>query len=251
MSVDNMLANGFESWLWDGGPMVGGWQANGIIVNVRPAYVKSPLRAYGQTQDSAARRNLITGERQRAKDDLVKLKARPVATLEGVSDRLQLQLVDRVMATARSKSGDDAGLRRAFLAEYSRANFDQSIGTHEGRHAIDELLGLSTKVEQPVLEYRAKLSELGLTPYPRMALRNLDLNLEGDGPHDQAGAKIFDEYRRWMEAHSDQVMDYDPAVPALAQLDKLSDGQIREIARGLDPLANGDATSPAKLSDIL
>jgi len=79
-----------------------------------------------------------------------------------------------------------------------------------------------------------------------MALHNLNLNLEGDGPHDKAGAKIFDEFRKWIEKNTEQVMGYDPALPALVQLDKLSDDQIREIARSLDPLANGRPT-PVKL----
>ena len=82
-----------------------------------------------------------------------------------------------------------------------------------------------------------------------MALRNLNRGLEGDGPHDKAGAKIFDEYRKWIETHTDQVLSYDPVLPALVQLDKLSDDQISEIARSLDPLAQGKPT-PAKLSEI-
>jgi hypothetical protein len=118
---------------------------------------------------------------------------------------------------------------------------------HEGRHAIDGMLGHSGKVEQPVLEYNAKLSELALTAYPRIALGNMSHNLEGEGPHDKAGAKLFDDYRKWMEANTDQIIGYDPAVPVLAQLDKLTDNQIREIARGLDRLARGDKTAPAKL----
>ena len=77
-----------------------------------------------------------------------------------------------------------------------------------------------------------------------MALANMNRNLEGDGPHDKAGARIFDAYRQWIEAHRDQVMGFDPAVPALAQLDKLTDGQLREIARGLDPLARSEAAKP-------
>src|SRR5205085_11849374 len=179
-------------------------------------------------------------------EDLTKLKARPVATLDGLNDRLQLQLVDRVAAVARTKSTDEAGFRRAFLAEYSRANLDQSIVKHEGRHAIDNAMGLSDNVDQGVLEYQAKLSELALTDYPRMALRNMNRALEGDGPHDRAGARIFDEYRQWMEAHpADQIMGHDPALPALVQLDKLSDGQIAEIARSLDLLPNG-RPSPTK-----
>ena len=247
-SVDNMIGNGFESWLWDGGPMVGGWQADGKIVNVRPGYVMSPLRGWAQTQDSALRRELIGRQKQRAGEDVAKLKARPVATIDGLSDRLQLQLVDRIAAVARSKATSEADIRRAFLAEFTRANFDQSILKHEGRHAIDEMLGLQDKVDQPVIEYQAKLSELALAAYPRMALRNMNLNLEGDGPHDRAGAKLFSEYAKWIEAHPGEVMGYDPALPALVQIDKLSDDQIREIARTLDPLARG-APSPKTLEE--
>ena len=43
------------------------------------------------------------------------------------------------------------------------------------------------------------------------------------------------------------MIGYDPAVAALAQLDKLTDGQIREIARGLDRLSRGDVSFPPGL----
>lgn len=246
IAIDNMVSNGFTSWLWDGSATVGGWTADGVIVHVRPGYVQSPLRAYHQARDTEARRTLIERERRLEKEDLAKLKKRPVATLDGLNERLQLQLVDRVASVARTQSHEEAGFRRAFLAEYSRANLDQSIRKHEGRHAIDNAMGLKDNVDQGVLEYQAKLSELALTDYPRMALRNLNRGLEGDGPHDRAGARIFDEYRSWMEAHTEQIIGFDPALPALVQLDKLSDSQISEIARSLDPLPNGKP-SPTKL----
>lgn len=247
MAIDNMIANGFESWLWDGGPMVGGWSANDIIVHVRPGYVQSPLRSFQLTHDTEARRKLLADQPKEAAEDIAKLKARPVATLEGLNDRLEMQYIDQIWAATRSKGGSDAEVRRNFLAEYSRANLDQSIIKHEGRHAIDAVLAGQTKVDQPILEYDAKLSELALTAYPRMALRNMDLDLEGDGPHDKAGAKIFDQFRQWMEAHHDQVLGYDVSVPGLAQLDKLTDGQIREIAGSLDRLVRGDTTFPKSL----
>ena len=246
IAIDNLISNGFTSWLWDGSAAVGGWTANGVIVQVRPRYVQAPLHAFNQFRDGEPRKALISREPQLAKEDLAKVKARPVATLEGLNNRLTLQLVDRVAAVARTKSSDDAGFRRAFLAEYFRANFGQSIEVHEGRHAIDNSLGMRDNVDQAVLEYQAKLSELALTAYPRMALINMNRALEGDGPHDRAGARIFDELRKWIEANPGQVIGYDPALPAIVQIDKLTDAQIIEIARSLDPLPNGKA-SPAKL----
>jgi hypothetical protein len=247
-AIDNMIGNGFESWLWDGSAGVGGWTANGVIVHVRPRYVQAPLSAWRLTQDSPERRRLLERQAAFAAEDIAKLKQRPVATLEGLNDRLQLQLVDEIAATARSAATNQADVRRLFLAEYSKANLNQSIRVHEGRHAIDNTLGLDTteKVDQAVLEYRAKLSELALTAYPRMALRNMNRNLEGDGPHDRGGAHVFDDYRKWMEAHRDQILGYDPTVPVLEQLDKLSDGQIRDIARGVDPLGTASNSTSTK-----
>lgn len=248
-SLDNMISNGFTSWLWDGSAAVGGWTADGIITQVRPAYVDAPLSAYRLTQDGPERKKVIARQPKLVAEDISKLKARPVATLEGLNDRLQLQYIDQVEATARSKMTNEADLRRLFLAELTRGFFNHSIQVHEGRHAIGEAIdkasGATEKADQSVYEERAKLSELALANYPRMALRNMDRTLEGDGPHDRGAARIFDGYRRWMEAHTDQIMGYDSAIPALEQLDKLTDDQIREVARSLDPLAKGAVTASA------
>ena len=244
-AIDNMIANGVESWLWDGSAMVGGWTSNGVIVHVRPGYVQSPLRGYRLTQGGPDLKEVTDRQPKLAAEDIAALKQRAVASLEGLNDRLQLQYVDQILATARSRATSETDVRRLFLAEYSKANLNQSITVHEGRHAIDNAMGLgtTTKVDQAVLEYNAKLSELALTPYPRMALRNMDRNLEGDGPHDRGAARLFGEYKQWMQAHPDQIMGYDPKIPVLEQLDKLTDGQIRDIARSLDPLARGGATA--------
>lgn len=244
MAIDNMISNGFTSWLWDGSAMVGGWQSNGTIIQVRPAYVSGPLNAYRLTQDGPEHEKVIARQAKRAADDVAQLRQRPVATLEGLNDRLRLQAADQVEKAARSKATNQQELRRLFLAEYSRATFNHSIMIHEGRHAIDASLGVSGK-DQSVLEYDAKLSELALSDYPRMALENIDRTLEGSGPHDIAGARLFEGYRKWMEAHSSGIARYDPAIPALEQLDKLTDNQIREVARSLDPLAKGAVTASA------
>lgn len=245
--LDHMIANGFESWLWDGGAMTGGWSSKEVIVHVRPGYVASPQSAFRMTKDGIDRRELLERYPRRYAEDLGTLQNRKVATLESLNDRLHLQLVDRIAATARSKSNDEATFRRAFLEEYYRANLDQSIEKHEGRHAIDEVLGITPKVEQAVLEYDAKLSELALADYPRMALINMNRALEGSGPHDRAAARIFAEIVDWIERNPARVLGYDPKVAAMAQIDKLTDAQIREIARGLDRLARGDMGAPAKL----
>jgi hypothetical protein len=244
-SLDNMISNGFTSWLWDGSAEVGGWTANGVITQVRSAYVAGPLIAYRLTRDGPERKKIIDRQAKLAAEDVSKLRARPVGTLEGLNDRLLLQYIDQVEATARSKMAKEVDLRRLFLAEFARAAFNHSVQVHEGRHAIGEAMDRASGVKAPpiidqsVFEERAKLSELALATYPRMALRNMDRSLEGDGPHDRGAARIFEGYRRWMAGHVHEIMGYDPTIPALEQLDKLTDDQIREVARSLDPLARG------------
>ena len=57
-----------------------------------------------------------------------------------------------------------------------------------------------------------------------------------DGRGNTLVMKAFGE---WFAAHPGEVAGYDAAKPALMQLDKLTDDQIRAIARSLDPWAAG------------
>ena len=238
IELDNMLANGFESWLWDGNGASGGWAADGNIVQVRALYTAAPVRAFALLGDGPARRKLIANQPRFAREDLERLRGAPVAELRGLQSRLYLQALDRIAAAARSRGGD---FRGAFLSEYYRATLQHSIYLHETRHIIDGRLHVDDgheNVPSTGLEFRAKLTELGLSDYPRLAFWNMiDANIGAATSHGQANARIMELYRGWIEAHGGEVMGYDPAVPALAQVDKLTDDQIRAIARAADPLA--------------
>jgi len=238
--LDNMIGNGFESWLWDGTAGSGGWTEGGpTIIHVRPLYTDSPVRAAALLADTPQRRQLISHQTEHAASDLAALRRGQTVALPSLSDRLNLQLVDRIEAAARSRVG--AGdLRRAFLEEYWRASIQQSIMVHEGRHAIDRVMSSDPEsLDQLGLEFRAKLSELALSDYPRMALIELNAStIGGTTPHGRANAMVFEAFRRWIEAHPGEVIGFDPTLPTLFQLDKLTDEQIRAVARSEDPLAS-------------
>jgi hypothetical protein len=151
---------------------------------------------------------------------------------------LNLQAADQIGARVRSLSGS-GDLRRAFLQEYWRASFQHSMVAHEGRHALDKKLvrGLA-RLNDSNLEYRAKLSELALAEYPRLALRNINEPAIGSGSaHGKANKRLLGELAAWIEANRELVAGYDPKLPALVQIDRLTDDQLRGIARGLDPIA--------------
>jgi hypothetical protein len=239
VAVDNMIANGFESWLWDGSAATGGWaEAGQVIVQVRPGYTSAPLSAWGVYRGGPARARLVARQRELAAGDITALARNRVAFLPGLADRLRMQVAAQVGERARRLAGDGGDLRRIFLDEYWRATFQDSILVHEGRHAIDRSLvtGLA-RFDDSNLEYRAKLSQLALSDFPRLALLNInDPTVGSDSGHGIANARVLRALGEWIEAHRAQVRGYDPALPAMAQIDRLADAQLRAIARSLDPI---------------
>lgn len=240
IALDNMLANGFNSWLWDGAAAAGGWTEEGpVIVQVRPEYTSTPLSGWSLHSGGARRQRLLRRAPERTRTDLEALREAEVAYLPGLADRLSLQVADQVGRRARALAGTAGDLRRAFLAEYWRASFQQSIFLHEGRHALDRTLvrGLARFFDDD-LEYRAKLSELALADYPRLALFQINSDsIGGDSGHARGNRRVLQGYVDWIRAHPGEIAGYDPRRPPLVQLDKLSDSQLRAVARSLDPIA--------------
>ena len=252
LAIDNMVSNGYETWLWDGSAAAGGWtEAGPVIVQVRPEYTSDPLIAWRLVSNPAARAKFAARGKEREAVDRDALASNPVAFLPGLAARLRLQTAEQVLARARTLAGAGGDVRRAFLDEYWRAVFQQSIFVHEGRHALDKKLVTGfARMNDTNLEYRAKLSELALADYPRLALYNVDSGTIGGGtPHGNANGKIMAAYGAWIDANRSQVAGFDPSVPALAQIDKLSDVQIRAIARARTDRALGANPSHGAVSD--
>jgi hypothetical protein len=239
VAVDNMISNGFESWLWDGSAAIGGWAEPGmVVVQVRSGYTSAPLAAWGLYVGGPARERLIARQRERAAADVAALAEHKAAFLPGLADRLRMQVAAQIGDRARRIAAPGTDLRRIFLEEYWNATFDQSILVHEGRHAIDRTLvtGLA-RLSDSNLEYRAKLSELALARFPRIAFLNInDPTVGGDTGHGIANTLVLRAYADWIDANRAQVRGYDPALPAMTQIDRLDDRQIRAIARSLDPI---------------
>lgn len=135
-------------------------------------------------------------------------------------------------------------LRLAFLSEYERTRQESSIFAHEGRHAIDERL--KTKVRPAwKSEFYAKLSEVVFTTDPRLALDSIvSANIGDPTSHGQANRHIMKGVVKWMKKHRDEIYGLDPERPLLPQFDLLTDEQIREAFRSMDPLAKASLGTP-------
>lgn len=238
MLIENMVSNGYQSWLWDGMAQAGGWSGeNGTIVQVRPAYTPGGLRALASAEPEIAAR-LAARQPSLEQQDLAALAKAPVAYLPGLAARFTQQSTAQVAAKA-SLEAQRLGqpYARVFAKLYWDAVVGHSIKIHEGRHSLDNLqFKGAAQLSSPELEYRAKLSELMLAEFPRMPLANIQSSEIGsDSPHGKADTRIFEGYLHWMDAHRSEIAGFDAAVPTLEQLDKLTDAQIRAVAHDLDP----------------
>jgi hypothetical protein len=227
--IDNMVANGFESWLWDGWAEAGGWSSSGnTIVQIRSAYTDGPLSALRRTRPGPDHERFLTNLERAALSERASLGRDGVAPLPATSDRLEQQVYDRIAA----RTGDD---NEAFIAEVWRGTNQYSIESHEGRHALDNANqpGLSNAQ----LEFRAKLSQIIFADYPRLGLASVAGGFINDSAHGVGNRRVLEGYRRWMRAHRREIAGFDRNQPTLSQLDKLTDEQIVAIARSLDPWA--------------
>ena len=133
-----------------------------------------------------------------------------------------------------------AELRLAFIAEIERIDLESSIVAHEGRHAIDSRHLLNFARRPAEKEFRAKLSEVAFSSAPFLAIGGgiLARNI-GDGTsHGEANQRIMKGVVKWMKQHGAAIDDLDPDLPLLPQLDLLTDEQLRQAFRSMDPMVS-------------
>jgi len=235
--LDNMVSNGFQSWAWEGGQQHGGWVERGAVWQVRPAYAGGAIDAWrmlhseeqmAEFSERLARETSLDDERAR-KD--------PYPFLQGLVMRLKLQGLQGIQERLRKQGLEGEELHLAFLAEFERSRQESSIFAHEGRHAIDQAMGTKTRSAWKT-EYYAKLSQAVFTTDPRLSvLTVLDTGLGTQTGHGQANLRIVKNVVKWMKRHRKEIPRLDRARPLLPQFDLLSDEQIREVFRSMDPLA--------------
>ena len=235
VALDNMVSNGFQSWAWEGDAQHGGWARPDTIYQVRPAYAGGAVEAWRAIHSADELEEFATEMARESSLDDALARENPHAFLPGLVMRLKRQGVNRLLLRLRSEAAEGEDLRLRFLSLTERAVQESSIFAHEGRHAIDKRAGVSSSRK---LEFTAKLSEVAFAPEPRLALGGiLTANIGDHTPHGQANLKIMKGLVSWLEKHRDDIDGLDPERPLLPQLDLLSDQQLRDAFRSMDPLA--------------
>jgi hypothetical protein len=236
--VDNMLHNSFGAWLMDGESAPGGWAVDGAtIVQVRPRYLML-IDGYARLAQPGPARERADAEAKalRASDRLTAAKT-PLSFLPGVRARLRLRGIDTLATMVRAEAlpGQD------FEGEFRRAYWDalvaSSIVAHEGRHVLDQAsYAGACELSNAELEYRAKLSEIRFATVPMLALSSIYSPLfSGESGHGIANRRLASDLAAWIAGHSSEVVNYDFNLAPLEQLDQLTDQQLVDIAKSLEP----------------
>jgi hypothetical protein len=234
--VDGLVSNGFLTWALDGSGGDGGTATAQAIYQFRPMYADGPLTEWIYVTEPAVRadRDRIMAEEterdeQRAVND-------PNGPLPGLDMRFRREYQDEVLSSLRAQGLDGAALREAFIARLRADDYASAIVAHEGRHAIDKAhFSLRDSSE---LEFRAKLSEVGLARSPRGAIAgHIFAAISAESSHGRANRRIAAALAVWMKQHAGEIAGLDAQKPLLPQFDKLTDEQIRGAFRSLDPLA--------------
>jgi len=233
--LENMLSNGYETWLWDGWAQAGGWaEAGARLIQVRTSYVGSVFTALGLRPDHPARTRADAELLELRKRDDEILQTNQLADLPGLAERLRLQTIDQIVGDMKSAGEADDN---AFQGRYWRALIGATITIHEGRHVLDQKQYTGEQaLSSEELEYRAKLSELQFGEYPCLSLSKMvNGQIGGESNHGKANTRILKEIGIWITGNAASVEGFDAKRPVLSQIDKLSDKQMRLFACSRDP----------------
>lgn len=235
--VDHMVSNGFQTWAWNDTMETGGWATSGSIISVRSGLLREIVNIWN-LYDSPTERAAI--EEKMARDSIEDDdRARQgIVYLPGLHFRIAEQGIERVVGRFRDRGLEGTALRLAAIRELRRIQEESAIFAHEGRHAID--LTVDTSQRAPELEFTAKLSQIAFSSEPRLGMLGiLGPNLGDSTPHGRANLRFVKGAIEWMKAHEDEIEGFDSSRPHQPQLDLLTDRQLIEVARSMDPLAGG------------
>ena len=237
ISLDHMVSNGYSGWFWDGLAETGGWANDDeSFLQIRSAYTSGPIRAWQQLTDSLAVSNIEKRiEELKFSDDSLAID-NPYNFLPGLSARIDYIQTKELLDSLIDAGVETSELRLTFINLFEKIQQGASIYAHEGRHAIDKKNRYSKKSND--LEYTAKLSEVYFSVKPLLSFNAImSRNIGDNSSHGQANLKVVKGLVEWMEKNKENLSKIDAKRPMLPQIDKLTNAQLKEAIRSLDPLA--------------
>ncbi len=236
ISLDGIVGNDYTGW-YRKNIRVGGWANKNKFVQLRPAYAHNGVPQWSRLTDSIERKKYLDKMQQQLTEDEAIAKKNPYAYLPGLQKQVEYQELQHILKDVKSKTGQSANLQLAFINYLKNLTQEVSIFIHEVRHVIDQ--NISDQFSATELEYRAKLSEIVLSPYPKyFFIRQVMVPSIGtQSSHGQANLKIIKNLVQWMNQNATAIKGFNAKRPALLQFNLLTETQLKLSLQSLDPLA--------------
>ncbi len=236
--IDHMVSNGFSAWFSDGNSQVGGWATDdGSFLQVRAGLGKEMTRIWLLLTDPVESRKVLNDmERFTSMEDAM-AEENPYAFLPSLKLRLIYHESTAILDSLKSTGLTGPQLRVGFINLTEKIALDSKIYAHEGRHSIDFKRNYSKSSKE--LEFTAKLSEIYFSARPKLLLGTIIGPNMGDGTaHGEANLRLIKGLVHWADQHQTEIAGFDTSRPTQPQLDKLSNAQLRQAVRSMDPMAN-------------
>ncbi|WP_411767526.1 tetratricopeptide repeat protein [Winogradskyella sp. A3E31] len=231
--LDMMVSNGYPSWFWEDRGAGGYALPNGFI-RISTMYKGLAINAWDKVTDNVRRQKIETD----IKNNLLEANstADTKVVLTALSKKMELDALDELYTSLNSEGYTGVELQLKFIEQYEGLRDNATMFAHEGRHSIDRVVLENYRALGPKnIEYRGRLSQIAFSDAPKLELANM-LNGVSSTPTGQSNQMIIDVYVDWMKAKTKQIQGYDTSKPLLTQLYKLSNSQLKDIIRSVDPL---------------
>jgi len=239
ISLDNVIGNIYPHWYF-GFFGVGGWAIENQVIQIRtvPLNNNSSLRAFNRLIDEKEREKWLGEIKEKSVKDNSIAVSNPYAILEGLSERLKYQCYSQILDSMKQLNYDARELKIHFLSSVGDLLVNATVYNHEGRHLLDSYKDYPDNTEMftsEEREFRAKISELAFSKYPKLAFAEGILRQE-DPAHENANKRIIKGVVDWMEKNIKTIKDIDTSQPLLPQLELLTEEQLVRAVRSFDPL---------------
>jgi len=231
--IDFMVSNGFSSWYWENSA-IGGWALTDEIIQVREVYVCAQLKDWNFVSDTISK---IQRESYLNKNLTENINCDSIKTINVLSKQIEYNYLKSIYEDLLAKGYREIELQLKFLQQVEE-NDNSSFFAHEGRHSIEKKFMANQKRHwnSTETEYHAKLSELVFSENPLPFFAQMIRSSNNNEGHGLANKKILSVALRWINDNRVKIKGYSENEPALNQIHLLSEEQIRECFRNVDPI---------------
>jgi len=231
--LDMMTSNGYPSWFWEDRG-AGGFAIPGGFIRVKKMFKHLGIDAWERVTDSVKRgkhlekieTHLLSSTKESTRNSI----------LLGLSRKLELDALDAIYERLVDTGLSGLELQLKFIETYDDYRDNATMFAHEGRHSLDRIaledgyreLGI------PTIEYRARLSQIAFSESPKLELANM-INGVGTTGAGLSNKMIVEVAEQWLAVNSSDVAEFDATKLPISQLYRLTEEQIKNCFRAVDP----------------